>query len=91
MDGFVVVGKSGIMMKPRSAIGMVMTPSMIKSPEKWKCQSIVHEVKITSKLTLPSSDASSTIKATIDTLHNRPCEHEQGQQRILDLQIATIR
>ena len=34
MDGFVVVGKSGMMMKPSNAIGMVMTPSTMKSPEK---------------------------------------------------------
>lgn len=33
MDGLVVVGKSGIIIKPSRAIGMVMTPSMMNSPE----------------------------------------------------------
>ena len=75
MDGLVVVGKSGMMMNPSNAIGTVMTPSTMKSPEKRKCQSI-NEVKSTSKLTPPSSDASPTIKATIEALHNRPREYE---------------
>ena len=36
MDGLVVVGKSGIIIKPSRAIGMVMTPSTMNSPEESK-------------------------------------------------------
>ena len=74
MDGLVVVGKSGMMMKPSNAIGRVMTPSKIKSPKQTEFQS-KHEVNKTSKLTLPSGDATSAVEAIIDALQNRPCEY----------------
>jgi hypothetical protein len=41
MDGLVVVGKSGIIRKPRRAIGMVMTPSTMNSPEESNCWSYI--------------------------------------------------
>src|SRR6266702_244484 len=75
MDGLVVVGKSGIMMKPSSAIGMVMTQSTMNSPGKRKSR-LIHEVKKTSKLTFPSCDSTSIVKTTIDALQKRPREHD---------------
>ena len=33
-DGFVVVGRSGMMRKPSNAMGIVMMPSMMNNPAK---------------------------------------------------------